>query len=190
MKIEVLRFDIEGPALITPKRFGDVRGFFSETYNAEEFAQAGITSNFVQDNHSLSAEPGTVRGLHFQAPPHAQNKLVRVTRGSVLDVIVDIRKGSPTYGRHLSAELSAENWCQFFVPIGFAHGFCTLVPDTEVLYKTSDFWAPEAEGGIRWNDTDLKIAWPDFAGASLSAKDREFPSWASFESPFTLQDCQ
>ncbi len=186
MKIDIHRFAIEGPVLIIPKRFGDARGFFSETYNSDDFAKAGITATFVQDNHSLSAERGTVRGLHFQAPPWAQDKLVRVTRGSILDVVVDIRKGSPTYGRHLSAELSADNWHQLFIPKGFAHGFCTLTTDTEVLYKTSDFWAPEAEGGIRWNDPDLKIAWPDFAGSNISAKDREYPLWGVFESPFDL----
>lgn len=186
MNIDIHRFNIDGPVLITPKRFDDARGFFSETYNGEDFAKAGITSTFVQDNHSLTAERGTVRGLHFQAPPRAQDKLVRVTRGSMLDVIVDIRRGSPTYGQHLSTELNEDNWCQIFIPKGFAHGFCTLTPDTEVLYKTSDYWAPEAEGGIRWNDPDLKIAWPDFAGSNLSTKDREHPWWAAFESPFSL----
>jgi dTDP-4-dehydrorhamnose 3,5-epimerase len=184
VKIDVHHYDIEGPLLVIPKRFGDARGFLSETYNGEDFAKAGITETFVQDNHSLTAERGTVRGLHFQAPPRAQDKLVRVTRGSMLDVIVDIRRGSPTYGRHLSAELNADNWYQLFIPKGFAHGFCTLTPDTEVLYKTSDFWTPEAEGGIRWNDPDLKIVWPEFAGSNLSAKDREQPLWAAFESPF------
>src|ERR1700710_2567897 len=136
MTIDVRPFAIPGPLLIAPKKFGDARGFFSETYNAQALAQAGIDLTFVQDNHSLSAERGTVRGLHFQAPPRAQAKLVRVPRGRILDVFVDIRRGSPTYGRHGSVELSAENWHQVLVPEGFAHGFCTLEPATEVIYKT------------------------------------------------------
>ena len=123
--------------LITPRRFGDARGFFSETYNAKAFAEAGITLTFVQDNHSLSAPAGTVRGLHFQSPPFAQDKLVRVTRGRILDVAVDIRRSSPTFGQHVTAEISAEAWNQILVPAGFAHGFVTLEPDTEVVYKVT-----------------------------------------------------
>ena len=187
MTLEIRKFFIEGPLLITPKRFGDARGFFSETYNAKMFADAGIALTFVQDNHSLSAERGTVRGLHFQAPPHAQAKLVRVTRGRIFDVFVDIRKKSHTYGKHETAELSAENWCQLLIPIGFAHGFCTLDPATEVIYKTTDYYAPETESGIRWNDRALGVAWPDFAGASLSAKDRELPMFDQLQSPFAME---
>lgn len=187
MTLEIHRFPVAGPLLIAPRRFGDARGFFSETYNAGVFAEAGIAAVFVQDNHSLSAERGTVRGLHFQAPPKAQTKLIRVTRGSILDVFVDIRTGSPTYGRHGAAELSAENWRQLLIPAGFAHGFCTLEPATEVLYKTSDYYAPETESGIRWNDPALGIGWPDFAGAGLSAKDRAWPLFAQLRSPFVAE---
>jgi dTDP-4-dehydrorhamnose 3,5-epimerase len=186
MKLDVQTFPIEGPLLITPKRFGDKRGFFSETYNATDLAEWGIEEVFVQDNHSLSAERGTVRGLHFQAPPRAQGKLVRVTRGRILDVFVDIRKGSRTYGQHGSTELSAENWRQVWIPVGFAHGFCTLEHDTEVLYKTTDFYASECEGGILWNDPALHIAWPEFAGASLSAGDGVLQPLSGLASPFAI----
>lgn len=184
MKFEFRTFDIAGPVLITTKRFEDQRGFFSEVYNAAEFAAAGIAVSFVQDNHSLSADRGTVRGLHFQAPPRAQDKLIRVARGRIYDVIVDIRKGSASYGRHIGVELSAENWNQIFVPKAFAHGYCTLEDKSEVLYKTSDLWAPELERGLRWNDPDLAIAWPDFAGAAVSSKDQQLPLFAAFDSPF------
>lgn len=184
MPIDAVTFDIPGPVLMTPKRFGDARGFFSETYNARTLAEIGITVPFVQDNHSLSAARGTVRGLHFQTPPFAQDKLVRVTHGSILDVAVDIRKGSPTYGKHVAVELSAGNWRQMFVPIGFAHGFCTLEPNTEVLYKVTNFYSAACDKGIRWNDPSLAIAWPDFAGATLSAKDAALPDVAALASPF------
>ncbi|MEO3430333.1 dTDP-4-dehydrorhamnose 3,5-epimerase [Pelagibius sp. CAU 1746] len=161
--------------LIKPVRHGDHRGFFSETYSKQDFAAAGIGMEFVQDNHSLSAQAGTLRGLHFQVPPRAQAKLLRVIRGSVFDVAVDLRWGSPTYGRHVSAVISAEAWNQIFIPVGFAHGFCTLEPDCEVLYKVSDFYAPEAEQGLLWNDPELGVDWPDGAGASLSTRDRSWP---------------
>ena len=186
MTLDIRTFPIEGPLLIIPKRFGDARGFFSETYNAKSLAEAGITLTFVQDNHTLSSECGTVRGLHFQTPPKAQAKLIRVTRGRAFDVFVDIRKGSPTYGQHGAGELSAENWQQLLIPAGFAHGFCTLEPATEVLYKTTDYYAPETEAGILWNDPALGIAWPDFAGANLSARDRAWPMFAGLDSPFVL----
>lgn len=182
--LDTRKFSIDGPLLITPKRFGDARGFFSETYNAKSLAEVGVNLNFVQDNHSMSAEPGTIRGLHFQSPPKAQAKLVRVTRGRILDVFVDLRKGSPTYGQHDQAELSAENWQQLLIPEGFAHGFCTLEPHTEVLYKTTDYWAPECESGILWNDPALGIAWPHFAGANLSDKDKLLPVLSALTSPF------
>jgi dTDP-4-dehydrorhamnose 3,5-epimerase len=150
-------------------------------------AEAGISLTFVQDNHSMSAEPGIVRGLHFQVPPHAQDKLVRVVRGKILDVAVDIRKGSPTFGRHLAVELSSENWKQLLVPVGFAHGFCTLEPNTEIIYKVTSPYAPQSDMGIRWNDPALEVAWPAFAGAQLSGKDRALPFLAEVDSPFQYE---
>jgi len=174
--MEVFALEIPDVKLLTPKRFADSRGFFSEVYNAKVLAAHGITTAFVQDNHSLSRERGTIRGLHFQAPPHAQAKLVRVTRGRILDVAVDIRKGSPTFGHHVSAELSSENWRQMLVPAGFAHGFCTLEPDTEVVYKVDAFYAPKSDAGVLWSDPDLAIAWPvEPSNALLSDKDLRLP---------------
>ena len=174
MDIEALA--IPDVKLIRPKRFGDARGFFSEVYSRASLAAVGITTEFVQDNHSRSATIGTIRGLHFQTAPFGQDKLVRVTKGRILDVAVDLRRGSPTYGRHVSAELSAENWTQILVPIGFAHGFCTLEPDTEVLYKVSNVYAPANDGGVIWNDPDLGIEWPvNAAAAVLSDKDAKLP---------------
>jgi dTDP-4-dehydrorhamnose 3,5-epimerase len=184
--IAIERFAVAGPLLLQLRRFEDSRGFFSETYNARAFAEAGIHSVFVQDNHSLSREKGTVRGLHFQRPPHAQDKLIRVPRGRILDVAVDLRRGSPTYGQHVAVELGDSDGRQFFVPKGFAHGFCTLVPDTEVLYKVDDFWAPETEGGLIWNDPSLNIAWPAFAGSQVAAKDAALPPLQALETPFSL----
>ncbi len=178
--------------LIEPKRFGDARGFFSETYSRRALREAGIDLEFVQDNHSLSCPAGTVRGLHFQAPPHAQAKLVRVTRGCVLDVAVDIRVGSPTFGQHVSAELSADNWLAVLVPAGFAHGFVTLEPDTEVCYKVTDYYAPQCDGGIAWDDPALGIDWMleragcGLQGATLSEKDRKHPTLAAYKSPFVF----
>lgn len=163
--------------LITPKKFGDHRGFFSETYSRKLFAEAGIDVEFVQDNHSLSATPGTLRGLHFQLAPHAQDKLVRVVRGAIYDVAVDIRHGSPSFGQWVGAELSAENWQQLYIPAGFAHGFCTLLPDTEVVYKVTDFYAPECDRGLAWNDPGLGIDWPvESDQVVLSDKDRQHPT--------------
>jgi len=179
-------FPISGPLLVQTRRFEDARGFFSETYNARAFAEAGIPSVFVQDNHSLSRDKGTVRGLHFQGPPHAQEKLIRVAKGRILDVAVDIRKGSLTYGSHVAVELNDADGRQLYVPAGFAHGFCTLVPNTEVIYKVTDFWSPECEGGVLWNDPALAIAWPDFAGALLAAKDAALTPLGALDSPFTL----
>ncbi len=162
--------------ILTPKRFGDDRGFFSEVFNQQRFAEAGITVQFVQDNHSLSAKPGTIRGLHFQTAPFAQAKLVRVVRGRMLDVAVDLRRSSPTYGRHVAVELSAESWRQVFVPIGFAHGFCTLEPNTEVIYKASNYYSAAHDLGIAWDDPSLAIHWPVAGGqAILSDKDRRHP---------------
>lgn len=170
--------------LIRPKRHGDARGWFTETYNVETFARLGIPCTFVQDNHSLSAAAFTLRGLHFQKPPHGQDKLVRCIRGRIFDVALDIRTNSPTYGRWVGAELSAENGHQLFVPIGFAHGFLTLEPECEVVYKCSDIYAPETDGGIRWDSA--VIDWPLPAGTTveLSAKDKVLPSLAAFDSPF------
>ncbi len=174
MEIEPLA--IPDVKLIRPKRFGDARGFFSEVYSRPALAKAGIAMEFVQDNHSRSARKGTIRGLHFQTAPFGQDKLVRVTRGSILDVAVDMRRASPTYGRHVSAVISAENWTQILVPIGFAHGFCTLEPDTEVLYKVTNIYAPANDGGVIWNDPDIGIDWPlDGAEPVLSDKDAKLP---------------
>ena len=180
-----LRLSLPGVIRIEPKRFGDERGFFSEVYNKRAFADAGVALDFVQDNHSLSLKAGTVRGLHYQRPPYAQAKLVRVVRGSIADVAVDIRKGSPTYGCHITETLSAENWAQLFVPAGFAHGFCTLEPDTEVLYKVSAPYDPGSDAGIVWNDPTLAIDWPvEVADAILSAKDAALPRLADDPPPF------
>jgi dTDP-4-dehydrorhamnose 3,5-epimerase len=175
--------------LLVPRRFEDARGFLSETYNKLRLAQAGIDAVLVQENHSYSACPGTVRGLHFQAPPQAQAKLVRVLRGAILDVAVDIRRGSPTFGRHVAVTLSRDDWAQLYVPAGFAHGFCTLEPDTEVLYKLDAPYAPEAEGGLYWADPRLGIDWPVGEGeAVLSDKDRRHPRLTDLESPFAYED--
>ena len=183
--MQIDEFGISAVKLLIPRKHGDRRGFFSEVYNQRALAQAGIDVEFVQDNHSLSAERGTVRGLHFQAPPFAQDKLVRVVRGAVFDVAVDLRRASPTYGRHVSAVLSAEAWNQLLVPTGFAHGFMTLEPDTEVIYKVSNYYAPEHDKGLLWNDPALGIAWPiPEADAILSDKDRGQPRLAELVTPF------
>lgn len=177
--MDVVSLDIPDVKIIRPKKFGDHRGFFSETYTKKTFEAAGLQYDFVQDNHSLSAEVGTVRGLHFQLPPFAQDKLVRVVRGAILDVAVDIRKGSPTFGRHVSAVISAADWNQILVPIGFAHGFCTLEPDTEVIYKVTNYYSAEHDRGLLWNDPDLGIDWPVAADkARLSDKDHKHPTFA------------
>jgi dTDP-4-dehydrorhamnose 3,5-epimerase len=170
----VERLNISEIVLIRADRHEDQRGFVSETYNRRALAEAGIDTEFVQDNHSLSVPQGTLRGLHFQAPPAAQAKLVRVVRGAILDVAVDIRTGSPSYGRHVSCRLSAEAWNQLFTPEGFAHGFCTLEPDTEVIYKVSGYYAPEHDRGLLWNDPALGIDWP-VSEPLLSEKDRFHP---------------
>ena len=172
--------------LVSSRRFGDHRGWFSETYNAGRFLEIGIACQFVQDNHSLSKPIGTVRGLHFQTPPYGQDKLVRCIRGAIFDVAVDIRHGSPTFGKWVGAELSAENGLQLYVPIGFAHGFMTLQPDTEVTYKVSSLYAPAHDGGIRWDDPEINIKWPLPKGAQpvLSSKDLQLPSLREFKSTF------
>jgi dTDP-4-dehydrorhamnose 3,5-epimerase len=171
--------------VIRPRKFGDHRGFFSETYSVRDFASLGIADAFVQDNHSMSAPVGTLRGLHLQTPPMAQAKLVRVVRGAIIDVAVDVRRGSPTYGQHVRVTLSAAEWNQIYVPIGFAHGFVTTEPDTEVVYKVSNCYSPEHERGIRFDDPALQIDWGiDPATAVLSGRDRQHPPLADFDSPF------
>jgi dTDP-4-dehydrorhamnose 3,5-epimerase len=183
--MDVRPLEIGGLLLITPKKFGDERGFFSETYNALHLKPHIGSVQFVQDNQSLSVPVGTLRGLHFQIPPYAQGKLIRVLRGRLYDVVVDIRKGSPTYGRHAGVELSADNWTQFWVPPGFAHGFCTQEAGTEVLYKVTNLYSPEHERGIAWNDPALNIRWPLSAGSPvLSPKDRELPPLAKLPDYF------
>jgi len=180
---------IDGILTITPNKFGDERGFFSETYNKKLLAEAGINKEFVQDNHSLSAEKGVIRGLHFQTEPHAQDKLVRVTRGAILDVAVDIRKGSPTFGRHVAVELSAKNWRQLFVPTGFAHGFCTLAPNTEVVYKVTNYYSPECDKGLAFDDPELGIDWPVTSlMAILSEKDKAHPKLSELPDYFLFSD--
>ena len=171
-----------------PKRFGDARGFFTEWYNTRTFAAAGLADVFLQDNLAFSAAAGTLRGLHFQKPPHAQGKLVGVLQGAVFDVAVDIRRGSPTYGRHAAVELTAELGNQIFVPAGFAHGYCTTRPDTLVVYKVTDLYHPETEGGLLWNDPDLAIAWPLDAPPQLVERDARLPGLAALgESPFIYE---
>ena len=170
--------------LIKPNRHGDHRGFFAETYSRKKYLEYGIDIEFVQDNHSISKEVGTLRGLHFQSPPHAQAKLVRCGRGALFDVTVDIRRGSPTYGKWESFELTAENGYQLYVPIGFAHGFMTLEQESEIVYKCSDYYAPETEKSISWKDPDIKICWPKLDKPILSEKDAGAPILEDFESPF------
>ena len=184
--VRIGELSIPAVKVLSPARRGDHRGFFSEVYNKKALSEAGIGIEFVQDGHSLSAEKGTVRGLHFQMPPFAQHKLIRVVRGAVFDVAVDLRRGSPTYGQHVSVVLSAEAWNQVLVPIGFAHGFMTLEPDTEVIYKASNYYAPDHDRGILWNDPDLAIRWPlDPAMVVLSPRDDNLPRLAEIDSPFS-----
>jgi dTDP-4-dehydrorhamnose 3,5-epimerase len=170
---------LSGVMLIKPRVISDERGFFAETYTHRAMAEAGIGEAFVQDNHALSRQQGVVRGLHFQCDPIPQGKLVRVVRGSVLDVAVDIRHGSPTFGQHVAVTLSAENFHQLWVPVGFAHGYVTLEPDTEVVYKVTGYYAPDCDRGILWNDPALGIAWPvSETTAVLSVRDRKNPPLA------------
>ncbi|MGG7519469.1 dTDP-4-dehydrorhamnose 3,5-epimerase [Allorhizobium undicola] len=186
MQFEPLK--IPDVVLITPKRFGDARGFFMETFKASLFESEVGPFIFVQDNRSFSAETGTVRGLHFQLDPRAQGKLVSCTAGALLDVAVDIRKGSPTYGQYVSAELTADNACQLWVPPGFAHGFCTLTPDTVISYKVTDYYSPEHDRGLLWNDPALGIDWPVEEGkAVLSDKDQKQPPLAELQANFTYK---
>jgi dTDP-4-dehydrorhamnose 3,5-epimerase len=178
---------IPGLLVITPARFGDARGFFSESYNKARMAEHGIKTQFVQDNHSLSEQAGTVRGLHFQSPPHAQAKLVRCGRGRLFDVAVDIRKGSPTYGKWFGLELTFENGKQLLIPEGFLHGFATRVPNTEIIYKCSDFYAPDCDGAVRFDDPDIAIDWGlDDKAPLLSDKDASAPLLRDLMNPFTF----
>ena len=188
--VTVETFAAPGLVAVTPPKHGDERGFLSETYSLERFARLGIDVGFVQDNHTWSAAKGTIRGLHFQTPPHAQGKLVRVVRGAILDVVVDIRRNSPAYGTATALQLSADNWRQLYVPPGFAHGFCTLGDDAEVLYRMTTYYAPEADRGLAFDDPALGIAWPVDPGAAiLSDKDRkharlaDLPAYFSYEAP-------
>ncbi|MFX0547305.1 dTDP-4-dehydrorhamnose 3,5-epimerase [Roseovarius sp. S1116L3] len=185
--MQIEKTGLEGLMILTPARFGDHRGFFSESWNKARLSAAGLDlPEFVQDNHSLSAQVGTVRGLHFQAPPHAQGKLVRCGRGRLFDVAVDIRRGSPTYGQWSGAELSFENGRQLWVPAGFLHGFMTQEPDTEIVYKCTDYYAPECDGAVAWDS--CSIDWP-LEGMSpiLSEKDEAASAFADFDSPFTYE---
>lgn len=183
--MQVIDTAIPAVKILSPKKIGDHRGFFSEVYSRKVFETAGIRADFVQDNHSLSAEAGVVRGLHFQLSPMAQDKLLRVVRGAILDVAVDIRRGSPTFGKHVAEVISAENWKQIFIPAGFAHGFRTLEPNTEVIYKVTNFYSPEHDRGIRWNDPAIGINWGvSEAEAILSERDRKHPMLADAKELF------
>jgi len=183
--MQVLETAIPDVKLLVPKQFKDHRGFFSEVYSRKALTDLGITADFLQDNHSLSVEKGVLRGLHYQLAPMAQDKLIRVVRGSILDVAVDVRRSSPTFGRHVAAVLSAENWRQVYVPVGFAHGFVTLEPNTEVLYKVTAFYSPQHERGILWNDPALGIDWGvSPAQAVLSARDLTHPTLAAAKDLF------
>jgi len=181
--VQVEQTGLDGVLLITPKRFGDTRGFFSESWSRRAMTGHGLDFEWVQDNHSLSSQAGTVRGLHFQAPPHAQAKLVRCGRGALYDVAVDIRQGSPTYGKWVSHKLSFENGRQLLVPAGLLHGFATVQPDTEIIYKCSDYYAPECDGAVRFDSLD--IDW-NLGGLEpvLSNKDATAQAFADFDSPF------
>jgi dTDP-4-dehydrorhamnose 3,5-epimerase len=183
MKIE--ETGLPGLKVLTPARFGDARGFFSESWSRRRMREAGIDLDFVQDNHSLSVAPGILRGLHFQAPPHAQDKLVRCGRGAMFDVAVDIRKGSPSYGNWFGIELTPDNGRQLLVPKGFLHGFITRVPDTEIIYKCTDYYAPECDGAVAWDSCG--IDWGFDGQPVLSEKDAAAPRLADFDSPFTWE---
>jgi dTDP-4-dehydrorhamnose 3,5-epimerase len=178
---------LPGLKVLTPRRFGDARGFFCESWNRRVLAEHGLDFGFVQDNHSLSAAVNTVRGLHFQAPPHAQTKLVRCGRGRCLDVAVDIRAGSPTFGRWFGIELSFDNGKQLLVPAGFLHGFATRAPDTEILYKCTDYYDVTADGAVRFDDPDIGVDWGLSGPAVLSDKDRAAPLLRDFETPFIYE---
>ena len=174
--------------LIKPNRHEDHRGFFAETYNRKKYLEHGIDIEFVQDNHSISKEMGTLRGLHFQVPPYAQAKLVRCGHGALFDVAVDIRRGSPTYGKWVGHELTADNGYQLYVPIGFAHGFITLKPESEIVYKCTHYYVPDSEKSISWEDPNIKICWPKFHKPILNKRDAVAPILEDFKSPFIYGD--
>lgn len=178
---------LPGVLILTPNRFGDARGWFMETFNAPRMAAAGIGIDWVQDNQSFSAAKGTLRGLHYQAPPRAQDKLVRCSRGAILDVAVDFRANSPGFGTWVSVELSAGNGRQLLVPKGFLHGFVTLTEDTEVQYKCSDVYAPDCDGAVRWDDPGIGIDW-GVAAPVLSDKDAKAPLLKDAPRPFTMEN--
>ena len=178
---------LEGVKILTPTRHGDARGFFSESWNAQRMAEAGLDYDFVQDNHSMSAAVGTLRGLHYQSPPHAQAKLVRCGRGAFYDVVVDIRVGSASYGQWLGVDLSFDNGKQLLIPTGFLHGFVTRQPDTEIIYKCTDFYAPDCDGAVRWDDPAIGIDWGLSGDPLLSAKDADAPLLADIGSVFTWE---
>lgn len=183
--MKIIATSVEGVRIIQPKRWNDDRGFFSEVFRADVLAAHGIIHEWWQDNHSLSRARGVIRGLHFQIPPHDQAKLIRVVRGSIFDVAVDLRKASPTFGGHIAVELSAENWTQLYIPPGLAHGFCTLEADTEVAYKVAGRYDPGLERGLRWNAPDLNINWPiAVESAVVNERDRNWPAFSDFDSPF------
>jgi dTDP-4-dehydrorhamnose 3,5-epimerase len=183
--LQIEQTSLPGVVILTPARFGDARGFFSETWSRRRLAEAGIDIDFVQDNHSVSAKAGTLRGLHFQSPPHAQAKLVRCGRGVLYDVAVDIRRGSATYGQWVGVELSAENGRQLLIPAGFLHGFVTRADDTEIVYKCSDYYAPDCDGAVAWNS--VGIDWGLTGDPVLSAKDAAAPALADFVTPFVCE---
>jgi dTDP-4-dehydrorhamnose 3,5-epimerase len=188
-EMRIQETELRGVFVIEPMRHSDNRGFFSETYSESALKAAGIQTTWVQDNHSFSVAKGVVRGLHFQTGAKAQTKLLRVTRGSILDVAVDIRVESPTFGRHVAIELSAENWKQLYIPEGFAHGFCTLTENCEVMYKVSNHYAPEAEGGLLWNDKEIGIEWPiSPTEATLSDKDQKWPVLTELKQSLQLKN--
>ena len=180
--MEITAAPLAGVLVIRPRRHADDRGAFTETYNRKALATLGIPDEFVQDNQSYSVRAGTIRGLHLQLEPHAQGKLVRVLRGRILDVAVDLRRASATFKQHFALELSASEGTQLWIPPGFAHGFCTLEPETEVLYKVTKYYEPTADRSIRWNDPELAIEWPvDAADVTLSKKDQAAPTLAEFQ---------
>ena len=186
--MRVTETTLPGVLLLEPARFGDDRGFFSESWNRQRMADAGIDLDFVQDNHSVSAAVGTVRGLHFQSPPHAQAKLVRCGQGVLFDVAVDVRRGSDTFGQWVGYELSAQNGLQLLIPAGFLHGFATRAPNTEIIYKCTDYYAPECDGAVRFDDPDLGIDWGLSGAAVLSDKDAKAPLMVDFDTPFTMDN--
>lgn len=185
--MDIIETGLDGLKVVTPQRFGDARGFFSESWNSARMAEAGLDYTFVQDNHSLSTQVGTLRGLHMQTPPHAQAKLVRCGRGVLFDVAVDIRKGSPTFGQWYGVELSFDNGKQLMIPAGFLHGFVTRTPDTEIIYKCSDGYAPDCDRSVRFDDPALGIDWGLSEAPKLSGKDADAPLLSEIDNPFIYE---